>query len=94
MPEAGLKIAQKGLKNTFFCQNFAEAPSLARVFPILGGLNPPDPPTRMYEHNYTPIYLPTNITTYLLADLSKYLLTTYSHTYFPLTYLLTQLFLI
>jgi len=32
MPEAGLKIAQKGLKNTFFCQNFAEAPSLARVW--------------------------------------------------------------
>jgi len=29
MPEAGLKIAQKGLENTFFCQNFAEAPSLA-----------------------------------------------------------------
>jgi len=32
MPEAGLKIAQKGLKNTFFCQNFAEAPSLGRVW--------------------------------------------------------------
>jgi len=46
MPEAGLKIAQKGLKNTFFCQNFAEAPSLGRVFRILGGLNPP--PTPMY----------------------------------------------
>jgi len=42
-PEAGLKIAQKGLKNTFFCQNFAEAPSLGRVFRILGGLNPPPP---------------------------------------------------
>jgi len=25
MPEAGLKIAQKGVKNTFFGQNFAEA---------------------------------------------------------------------
>jgi len=32
--EACLKIAQKGLK-TRFCQNFAEAPSLARVFRIL-----------------------------------------------------------
>jgi len=31
MPEAGLKIAQKGLKNTFFGKNFAEAPSLGRV---------------------------------------------------------------
>jgi len=53
MPEAGLKIAQKGLKNTFFCQNFAEAPSLARVWVGYfgfwgGGLNPPDPPTPMY----------------------------------------------
>jgi len=53
MPEAGLKIAQKGLKNTYFCQNFAEASSLARVwvgyFGFWGGLNPPDPPpTPMY----------------------------------------------
>jgi len=32
MPEAGLKIAQKGIKNTFFGQNFAEAPSLGRVW--------------------------------------------------------------
>jgi len=32
MPEAGLKIPQKSLKNTIFCQNFAEAPSLARVW--------------------------------------------------------------
>jgi len=31
MPEAGLKIAQKGLKNTFFVKKFAEAPGLARV---------------------------------------------------------------
>jgi len=30
-----------------FCQNFAWAPSLARVFRILGGLNPPRPP---YAH--------------------------------------------
>jgi len=48
MPEAGLEIAQKGLKNTFFCQIFAEAPSLARVwvryFGFWGGLNPPRPP--------------------------------------------------
>jgi len=49
MPEAGLKIAQKVLKNTFFCQNFAEAPSLARVWLGYfgfwgGGLNPPRPP--------------------------------------------------
>jgi len=49
MPEAGLKIAQKGLKNTFFWQNFAEAPSLARVWVGYfgfwgGGLNPPRPP--------------------------------------------------
>jgi len=50
MPEAGLKIAQKGLKNTFFCQNFAEAPSLAGVFWILEGSKPP--PTRMYGGNY------------------------------------------
>jgi len=48
MPEAGLKIAQKGLKNTFFCQNFAEAPSLARVwvgyFGFWGGSKPPQTP--------------------------------------------------
>jgi len=48
MPETGLKIAQKGLKNTFFCQNFAEAPSLARVwvgyFGFWGGLTHPRPP--------------------------------------------------
>jgi len=49
MPEAGLKIAQKGLKNTFFGQNFAEAPSLGRVwvgyFGFWGGSKPPpDPP--------------------------------------------------
>jgi len=48
MPEAGLKIAQKGLKNTF-CQNVAEAPSLARVWVGYfgfwgGGLNPHRPP--------------------------------------------------
>jgi len=54
MPEAGVKIAQKGLKNTFFGQNFAEAPSLGRVwvgyfgFCGGGGLTPPDPLTPMY----------------------------------------------
>jgi len=49
MPEAGLKIAQKGLKKHAFCQNFAEAPSLARVWVgylgFYGGSKPPpDPP--------------------------------------------------
>jgi len=47
MPEAGLKIAQKGLKKHVFCQNFAEAPSLARVWVgylgFCGGSNPPPP---------------------------------------------------
>jgi len=60
IPEAGLKIAQKGLKNTFFCQNFPETPSLARVWLGYfgfwgGGLNPPppdpSPPTCMYALN-------------------------------------------
>jgi len=48
MPEAGLKIAQKALEHVF-CENFAEAPSLARVFRILRGLNPPRPPARVYK---------------------------------------------
>jgi len=51
MPEACLKIAQKGLKNTFFGQNFAEAPSLGRVWVGYfglggGGLTPPQTPPR------------------------------------------------
>jgi len=51
MPEAGLKIAQKGLKHVFY-QNFAEAPSLARAWVgylgFCGGLTPPQTPrTRM-----------------------------------------------
>jgi len=44
MPAAGLKIAQNCLKKHVFCQNFPEAPSLVRVFRILRGSNPPDPP--------------------------------------------------
>jgi len=52
MPAAGLKIAQKGLKKHVFCQNFAEAPSLARVWVgylgFCGGSKPPQTPrTRM-----------------------------------------------
>jgi len=53
MPEAGLKIAQKGLKKHVFCQNFAEASSLARVWVgylgFCGGSKPPRSPTRIYD---------------------------------------------
>jgi len=46
MPEAGLKIAQKGLKNTFFVKILPRHPvwlGLGNVFRILGGLNPLEP---------------------------------------------------
>jgi len=46
MPKAGLKIAQKGLKNTFFVKILPRHlvwQGLGRVFRILGGLNPQTP---------------------------------------------------
>jgi len=48
MPEAGLKIAQKGLKNTFFVKILPRHLVWLGYFGFLGGgLNPPDSPTRM-----------------------------------------------
>jgi len=57
MPEAGLKIGQKGLKNTFFVKILPRhlvwlGSGLTIVFQILGVSPPPPhqtpPPTRMY----------------------------------------------
>jgi len=58
MPEAGLKIAQKGLKNTFFVK------ILPRHLVWLGyfgfwGSKPSRPPTRMYGFEYFLDHLPS-----------------------------------
>jgi len=51
MPEAGLKIAQKGLKNTFFVKILPRHLVWVGYFEFWGGLNPPRPTTTpMYDY--------------------------------------------